>query len=163
MKRLWAPWRLEYILSEKPDCCIFCTMPAEEKDRENYILYRGRENFVIMNRYPYNNGHLMVIPYQHADVLEDLSDSILAEAMVLTRACCRIIKESMHAQGFNVGLNVGEAAGAGIKEHLHFHIVPRWAGDTNFMSVVEDTRIMPQHLTESYEQLLPGFEKLAEK
>ena len=160
MKRLWAPWRLEYILGDKPDCCIFCTMPAEEKDRENYILYRGRENFVIMNRYPYNNGHLMVIPYQHADILEDLSDSILAEAMVLTRACCRIIKEAMHAQGFNVGLNVGEAAGAGIKEHLHFHIVPRWAGDTNFMSVIEDTRIMPQHLTESYEQLLPGFEKL---
>ncbi len=160
MKRLWAPWRLEYILGEKPDCCIFCAMPAEDKDRENYILYRGRENFVIMNRYPYNNGHLMVIPYRHADVLEDLSDGILAEAMALTRECCRIIRESMHAQGFNVGLNVGEAAGAGIKEHLHFHIVPRWAGDTNFMSVVEDTRIMPQHLTESYEQLLPGFEKL---
>jgi ATP adenylyltransferase len=161
MKRLWAPWRLEYILGEKPGYCIFCTMPAEDKDRENYILYRGRENFVIMNKYPYNNGHLMVIPYKHAEIIEDFSDSELTEAMALTRECCRIMRDAMHPQGFNVGLNVGQAAGAGIKEHLHFHIVPRWEGDTNFMSVVEDTRVMPQHLTETYEQLRPGFEKLA--
>ena len=160
MKRLWAPWRMEYILGEKPDGCIFCAEPAEDKDEKNYILYRAEKCYVIMNIYPYNNGHLMVIPYKHVEDLEGLPDGTLAEMMSVTKKCCAIILERMSPHGFNVGVNVGDAAGAGIKEHLHFHIVPRWRGDTNFMSVVDDVRVMPQALRETYRQLLPGFKKL---
>ncbi len=132
MKRLWAPWRLEYILGEKPGYCIFCAMPAEDKDRENYILYRGRENFVIMNKYPYNNGHLMVIPYKHAEMIEDFSDSELTEAMALTRECCRIMRDAMHPQGFNVGLNVGPGGGRGHKGAPAFPYRPALGGGHQF-------------------------------
>jgi len=161
MKRLWAPWRMDYILGKKPDECVFCKEPKENKDKKNFILHRDKRCYVIMNIYPYNNGHLMVIPYKHVEDLESLPDATLAEMMALTKKCCTIMREAMKPQGFNVGINVGDAAGAGIKEHLHIHIVPRWHGDTNFMAVMDDTRVMPQHLKESYDLLLGGFKKLA--
>jgi ATP adenylyltransferase len=163
MKRLWAPWRLEYILSDKSKHCVFCTEPDESKDEKNYILYRAKRCYVIMNIFPYNNGHLMVIPYKHVEDLESLPDTTIREMMVVTKDCCRILRETMNPQGFNIGLNVGDAAGAGIKEHLHFHIVPRWHGDTNFMSVLDEVRVMPQHLRETYDLLRPKFKKLKEK
>lgn len=160
MKRLWAPWRMEYILGDKTAGCVFCTELKEDHDRKNYILYRGAKAFVIMNIYPYNNGHVMVIPYKHVETLEELPDSTLKEMMVLTKECCTILREAMNPQGFNVGVNVGAAAGAGIKEHLHIHIVPRWNGDTNFMSVMDDLRVMPQHLKETFDILEKGFKRL---
>lgn len=163
MKRLWAPWRLEYILGEKPGGCVFCTEPGEDADEKNYILHRDRLCYVIMNIYPYNNGHIMVIPYQHVQDLESLPDKTLAEMMLLAREACTIMRNAMGPHGFNVGINIGEAAGAGIKEHLHLHVVPRWENDTNFMAVLDDTRVMPQHLRESYDQMLPGFLELAKK
>ena len=163
MKRLWAPWRMEYILGDKSHGCVFCTELKEDHDRKNYILYRGLKAFVIMNIYPYNNGHLMVIPYKHVETLEELPDSTLKEMMVLTKECCTILREAMNPQGFNVGVNVGAAAGAGIKEHLHIHIVPRWNGDTNFMSVMDDLRVMPQHLKETFDILEKGFKRLKNK
>ena len=159
MKRLWAPWRIEYILGEKPKGCIFCNEPKEDEDEKNYILHRGTTCYVIMNIYPYNNGHLMVVPYQHVEELTGLPDDTLAELMVLTRLCCQVLKEAMNPQGFNIGLNIGEAAGAGIKEHLHQHIVPRWAGDTNFMAVVDEVRVMPQHLRETYNIVKKIFDR----
>jgi len=154
---------MEYILGEKPGFCIFCEEPKEDKDAEYFILHRDRLCYVIMNIYPYNNGHLMVIPYNHVETLEELEDDVLAEMMVLTRECCTIMRAAMNPEGFNVGINVGEAAGAGIKEHLHMHIVPRWSGDTNFMAAIDETRVMPQHLRETYDLLLPGFRALASK
>lgn len=163
MKRLWAPWRMEYILGPKPGHCIFCSEPGEDADHKNYILYRDRLCYVIMNIYPYNNGHIMVIPYQHVEDLESLPDDTLAEMMVLARESCAILRGASRPHGFNVGINIGAAAGAGIKEHLHLHIVPRWENDTNFMAVIDDARVMPQHLRESYDLLLPGFKELAVK
>lgn len=154
---------MEYILGKKPGHCVFCAEPDEQEDEKNYILYRDRLCYVIMNIYPYNNGHVMVIPYQHVEDLESLPDDTLAEMMVLARESCAIIRAASRPQGFNVGMNVGAAAGAGIKEHLHLHIVPRWENDTNFMAVMDDARVMPQHLRESYDILLPGFRELAAK
>jgi len=152
---------MEYILRDKNHSgCVFCTEPGEDKDAKNYILYRGVKCYVIMNIYPYNNGHLMVIPYKHVEDLESLPDATLKEMMILTRECCTVLREAMSPHGFNVGVNVGDAAGAGIKEHLHIHIVPRWNGDSNFMSVVDDVRIMPQTLRGCYKLLLPGFKKI---
>jgi ATP adenylyltransferase len=152
---------MDYILGKKPDVCVFCSEPMEDADARNFILHRDRLCYVIMNIYPYNNGHLMVIPYKHVEDMESLTDDVLSEMIVLTRECCAILRKTMNPKGFNVGLNVGEAAGAGIKEHLHMHIVPRWDGDTNFMAVMDDTRVMPQHLTDTYNLLLPGFRELA--
>ncbi len=152
---------MDYILGKKPERCVFCSEPEEDADERNFILHRDRLCYVIMNIYPYNNGHLMVIPYVHVEDLESLPDDVLSEMIVLTRECCAILRKAMNPKGFNVGLNVGEAAGAGIKEHLHMHIVPRWEGDTNFMAVMDDTRVMPQHLKETYDILRSGFEKLA--
>ena len=163
MKRLWAPWRMEYILGEKPSGCIFCKKPESDKDGKNFILHRAKHCYVIMNVYPYNNGHLMVIPYRHLDDMEALPDAVLKEMITVTKSCCSILRECMAPQGFNIGANVGEAAGAGISEHVHFHIVPRWRGDVNYMSVIDDVRVLPQALKDTYKQLLPHFKKLADK
>ena len=160
MKRLWAPWRLEYILGKRSGECVFCTEPLEDKDEKNCILHRGERCYVIMNIYPYNNGHLMVIPYKHVEDLESLPNTTLCEMTALVKECCSILREAIKPHGFNIGLNVGDAAGAGIKEHLHFHVVPRWRGDTNYMSVLDDVRVMPQHLKQTYDQLRPLFKKL---
>jgi len=157
MKNLWAPWRIQYILSEKPKGCFFCQAPKKGQDREVFILYRARHTYVIMNIYPYNNGHLMVVPYEHRPGLEGLPDAALAELMSITRYSLRCLREAMNPDGFNIGINIGTVAGAGLKEHLHVHIVPRWNGDTSFMAVLDEVRVIPQHIRETYELLWPIF------
>jgi ATP adenylyltransferase len=157
MKQMWAPWRIEYILGEKVVGCIFCDKIQEEQDAENLILHRGEHCFVIMNRYPYTNGHLMVAPYVHVDSPTRLDAATQAELMALTNRCLEVLAEAMHPQGFNLGMNIGAPAGAGIKDHIHMHIVPRWVSDTNFMPVFCDTRIIPEGLAQTYEKLKPLF------
>ncbi len=158
MKKLWAPWRIEYIRSPKEDGCIFCDKPAGDNEREDLILYRGEKVFILMNLYPYNNAHLMIAPYIHVDNTEELDADTYKEIMVLADQSMAILKETMDAQGFNFGANIGAAAGAGIEEHIHFHIVPRWAGDTNFMPVLGHTKVEVQGLQECYDLLRPPFD-----
>ncbi|MCL4491456.1 MAG: HIT domain-containing protein [Nitrospirae bacterium] len=157
MKVIWAPWRMEYILSEKEKDCLFCAKPGEDRDRDNLILCRGRHAYVIMNKYPYNNGHLMAVPYFHTSSFDGLSDDVLLELMKLARYSVDCLKRVFNPEGFNIGSNIGEVAGAGIKEHLHIHIVPRWAGDANFMAVVGEVRVIPEHILETYDKLRPVF------
>ncbi len=157
MKQLWAPWRIDYILSKKGPECIFCDLPAMDKDRDNLILHRGVSNFVIMNRYPYNNGHLMVVPFHHTSSFEGLDSETLSEMMALTRSCTEVLGEVMRPEGFNIGINIGTAAGAGIKEHLHMHVVPRWVGDSSFMAVLDEVRVLPEHLMETYDKIKRVF------
>jgi ATP adenylyltransferase len=148
---------MDYIKGKKPSGCILCDKPKEKKDPANLILKRGKHGFVMMNLYPYNNGHLMVCPYQHVDTLEALSDDALKNLMQLTKKSIAVLRKAFHPEGFNVGLNLGKAAGAGIEDHLHFHIVPRWVGDTNFMTAVSEIRVIPEDLVETYKQLKPHF------
>ncbi len=158
MEKLWAPWRMEYILSEKQQGCIFCEKPnLSEKERENLILFKGEYNFVIMNYYPYNNCHLMVVPYRHLSDLSLLTDPERLEMMNLVTKCAAILKEAVNCEGLNIGMNLGKIAGAGIDDHLHFHIVPRWSGDTNFMPVTGHTKVNSQGLYESWDLLKPYF------
>ncbi|MCD6555311.1 MAG: HIT family hydrolase [Chloroflexi bacterium] len=153
MKRLWAPWRMRYLTGEKEKGCIFCTRIAESRDRENYILYRGERGFLILNLYPYNNGHMMAVPYNHVASLEDLDTETLTELMLLVNKGLAALREAMSPQGFNVGVNIGEVAGAGVAGHVHIHVVPRWGGDTNFMPILADTRVVPELLDQTYERL----------
>jgi ATP adenylyltransferase len=157
MEQIWAPWRIEYILMEKPEGCILCEKPGQINDTLNYILYRGEKNFVIMNSYPYNPGHLMVAPYRHVANLEELTDEELHEHFRIVSRSIKALKELFNPGGFNIGMNIGKVAGAGIDEHVHTHIVPRWQGDTNFMPVVSDIRIVPEALAETYEKLKGKF------
>lgn len=162
-KPLWAPWRMEYLSGPKPtqsSGCVFCELPKEKNDKETLILHRGQNCFVIMNRYPYANGHLMVVPNTHTADFKSLTAAELGELGTLTQHCIRALEESYKCQGMNIGINLGEAAGAGIRYHLHQHIVPRWIGDNNFMPVIGDVRCMPQHLATSYDQLAPFFKRL---
>jgi len=156
---LWAPWRMEYILGEKEEGCIFCTKPKENDDRKNLILYRGDHNFVIMNKYPYNNGHLMVVPYRHTSDLESLTDQESLEMMNVISKAVQVLREAIRPEGFNIGINLGKIAGAGIDDHLHFHIVPRWAADTNFMPVVGQTKVISEALSETRDRLKEKFLK----
>lgn len=160
MKNLWSPWRMEYILSKKDKECIFCKKPAENIDRDNLILYRGVTAYIIMNKYPYNNGHVMIVPYVHTSELKGLADEIISELFILTRYTTECITKAFNPEGFNVGINIGGAAGAGIKEHLHIHVVPRWAGDTNFMPVIGEVRVIPEHILDTYDKLYPVFNML---
>lgn len=157
MKVLWAPWRMDYILSEKEKDCIFCVYPQRTDDRDTLILYRAAGVFVIMNKYPYNNGHLMVVPYHHASTLEGFPDDVLAELMTVTGYAVECLRKAFHPEGFNIGINIGEVAGAGIEEHLHIHIVPRWAGDANFMTITGEVRVIPEHILATYDKLYPVF------
>lgn len=160
MRNLWAPWRMEYILSEKkPRECLFCAAPKHGNDREMLILYRGELNYIIMNRYPYNNGHLMVVPFKHVSGLEELTEAEQCEMLKLTAFSIEGLKAAFGPDGFNAGVNIGKVAGAGIEEHLHMHIVPRWAGDTSFMSVLDEIRVIPQHVLETYDSLYPHFNR----
>ena len=152
MKVLWAPWRIQYITGEKEEGCIFCKKPKEGNDKKNLILYTGETSFIIMNRYPYSNGHLMAVPYKHTNNLSDLTEEERLELMNLTVKCTDIL-QAIRPDGFNIGMNLGRAGGAGIDDHLHYHIVPRWNGDSNFMSVIADVRVMPEYLEQTYETL----------
>jgi ATP adenylyltransferase len=158
--RIWAPWRLAYVKDASKDVeqgCIFCAKPAEEDDRENLIVHRGERCFVILNLYPYTNGHLMIAPFEHVAGLEDLPTETTAEMMALARRAIEVLKTSYEPHGFNVGFNQGRVAGAGVEHHIHMHVVPRWGGDTNFMPVLADTRVMPQTLEQSYQALKGAF------
>lgn len=159
---MWSPWRMAYVSAEKEHgfegpSCVFCDVPARHDDARTYILYRGARAFVIMNLYPYNNGHLMVVPYAHVDSLASLDQPTLNEMMALVQRSQAVLEGRMRPQGFNIGINQGRAAGAGIADHVHMHLLPRWVGDTNFMPALGDVRVMPQHLDETYSLLLPGF------
>ncbi len=157
MKQLWAPWRIEYILGPKPDTCVFCLPETTEEDEERLVLHRAGRAFVIMNRYPYNNGHIMVCPYRHVSELTELTREETHEIMDLVQRCSGILKQHFNCEGINVGLNLGKAAGAGIGEHLHFHLVPRWNGDSSFIAVMDDVRTVPQHIRETYRALQACF------
>ena len=143
-----------FIMGEKPMECIFCVKPAESRDRENFILYRGRRAFIMLNAYPYNNGHLLIVPYDHVASLEELDAETSAELMALVQRGIRALRALMSPNGFNIGANIGQAAGAGIADHVHIHVVPRWAGDTNFMPVVGSVRMIPELLETTYDKLL---------
>lgn len=160
MEILWAPWRMEYILSPKEDSCIFCTPLQQRDDRRNLILHRGKESFIILNRYPYTNGHLMVAPYRHIGLLEELSAEEVKDLMINIQLSIRVLKGAMSPHGFNIGANVGKVAGAGVESHVHFHVVPRWEGDTNYMPVLASTRVIPEHLQQTYDRLRDFLERL---
>jgi ATP adenylyltransferase len=158
--RIWAPWRLPYVkdaAKDKDEECIFCTKPAADDDVANFIVHRGERCFVILNTFPYTNGHLMVAPYEHTSALQDLDAETIAEMMGLSQQAMRRLEEAYSPNGYNVGFNQGRIAGAGFEGHIHMHIVPRWGGDTNFMPVLADTRVMPQALDQTYEALRGGF------
>lgn len=155
MRNLWAPWRMAFITPKtpQPQGCIFCTKPSEQRDVENHILYRGERCFVMLNLYPYNNGHLMIAPYKHLGSIENLEAQDLAEMMALVQRMLRVFRAAMKPDGFNMGINQGKVAGAGFADHVHYHIVPRWDGDTNFMPVLADIKVMPEHLDRVYAEL----------
>ena len=157
MERIWAPWRMDYILDEKPHGCIFCLDGCTDEDRQNLVLYRTPLSLVMLNRYPYTNGHLMVAPRHHTAELDSLTDVEMLDLFRTVRLCKSVLEEEASPQGFNIGLNLGRAAGAGIEDHLHIHIVPRWNGDTNFMTVVADVRVVPEGLLTAYDRLYPRF------
>ena len=159
MDHLWAPWRMAYIGADddKDKGCIFCVKPQEDRDEENLILYRGERCFVLMNLFPYNNGHLMIAPYAHIPDIEHLDAETLTDIMLTAQKSLAALRAALHPDGFNMGINQGTTAGAGIADHVHFHIVPRWNGDTNFMPVLADTKVMPDYLESTYHQLKPYF------
>ena len=158
--RIWAPWRLPYVKDASKDNeagCIFCIKPAEDDDEKNLIVHRGDRCFVILNLFPYTNGHLMVAPYAHLATLPELDAETVAEMMGLAQRAMTVLDQKYSPQGYNAGVNQGRVAGAGYEGHIHLHVVPRWAGDTNYMPVLADTRVMPQSLEESYEALKGEF------
>lgn len=162
MDTVWAPWRMTYILSEKDRNCFFCHKLREPaQDAANYVVYRGKEAFALLNIYPYNNGHLMIAPYAHVATLTALNSAQMLELFEITRRCEQVLRETMRPEGFNIGINVGKVAGAGVEDHLHIHIVPRWNGDTNYMTTIADTRVIPQQLEDAYELMMPYFSENA--
>ena len=154
MDKLWSPWRSKYIESFKPgneDCddkCLFCCIPGKNKDKENLVVHRGKFCYIIMNLFPYNSGHLLIIPYKHAASLKELDQDTYLECMNMLNLSCEILSDTIFPHGFNIGANIGRDAGAGIDQHIHFHIVPRWNGDTNFMPVIGNTTVLPEAMAE---------------
>ncbi|MEK7281640.1 MAG: HIT domain-containing protein [Chloroflexota bacterium] len=161
MRPLWAPWRSEYIQQGEPQGCFLCLTAQEDKDEANLILLRGHENFVLLNSYPYNPGHLLVAPYRHGVELEELTSEELAEHFQIVAKMVWLLRSVFSPQGFNIGLNIDRCAGAGVTDHLHTHIVPRWSGDTNFMPVLGQTKVISQALHDSYRQLKEGLKNLS--
>jgi ATP adenylyltransferase len=156
-QRIWAPWRLAYVKGDKTSECIFCTKPEAGDDEANLIVHRGELCFVILNAFPYTNGHLMVAPFEHIARIQDLELPALTEMMDLARQAMARLDDVYTPEGYNVGFNQGRVAGAGFEQHIHVHVVPRWGGDTNYMPVLGDTRVMPQTLEQSYEALQGAF------
>jgi len=158
MDHLWSPWRYQYVQSKKTEgACIFCRAAQSDKDDENFVVHRARKNYVILNLYPYSTGHLMVVPYEHVDLLQDAAPETLQEMILLVQQAQRHLKAIYRAPGFNLGMNLGESAGAGIAEHIHMHVLPRWPGDTNFMTTVAETRVLPEDLKVTWEKLRRAF------
>ncbi len=162
MERIFAPWRIRYILAPKPRDCVFCNA-LKMDEREALVVHKAKKSYVIMNRNPYNPGHVMVCPNRHLASLEDLSEEEMVEMMRLTNLAIKAIRHCMNPDGFNVGVNIGKVAGAGIAEHLHIHVVPRWNGDTSFMPVLADVQIVPEALEETYEKLRESFNILGDR
>lgn len=158
MKQLWAPWRLEYIQSPPADGCIFCAKVADPNDEEGLVVWRGERAFVVLNRFPYTSGHAMAVPYRHTADLDGLVPEEILDLWEAVRKTIRALQRAFRPDGFNIGINLGRAAGAGIEDHLHVHIVPRWCGDTNFMPVLADVKVIPQHLRETYRLLREAFD-----
>jgi ATP adenylyltransferase len=160
MKRIWTPWRMKYIQQHQPDNdCVFCAAAKMTDGPENLIVARGETAFVILNRYPYTSGHLMVLPYQHSDSFTALPVSTRAEIFELMSQAMIVLDRVYDPGGFNLGANIGSVAGAGIAEHVHFHVVPRWGGDTNFMSAVADTRVLPEELDQTYMRVVEAWQE----
>lgn len=157
MKTMWAPWRMEYILGDKDRGCIFCKALSEQDD---LTLYKGKATMVVMNKFPYINGHLLVAPTRHISFLDQLDKEEMGILLLTVEKSIGILKKIMNPDGFNVGLNLGKVAGAGVEEHLHFHVVPRWFGDTNALTVFADVRVIPEHIVATYGNLKPDFDKL---
>jgi ATP adenylyltransferase len=157
MNHIWSPWRMEYIESHKEEGCVFCSAQKMEDSAENLIAFRGDRAYVILNRYPYTSGHLMVVPFDHKPNLEELDPQTRAEMMELTTRCMTALRKIYHPEAFNMGANIGESAGAGVKSHVHIHIVPRWGGDTNFITVVGEVRVLPESLERTYERVRSAF------
>ncbi len=160
MDYIWTPWRYQYLTTPQPpgrDRCIFCVAAADSADREHLVVHRGSQNFVILNRYPYTSGHLMVVPYQHAASLEELDAATLAEMMLLAQTSERLLRGLYRPDGLNLGINLGRSAGAGILGHLHMHALPRWMGDANFMTVIGETRLLPEDLDITWQRLSEAF------
>jgi ATP adenylyltransferase len=162
MENLWAPWRMAFIepKTPPPPGCIFCTQPAAQQDEHYFILHRGKHCFMMLNLYPYNNGHLMVSPYEHTGLFEALNVETLTEMMEQAQLGVRALKKTMNPHGFNMGINQGTMAGAGFADHIHYHVVPRWNGDTNFMPVLADIKVIPEHLEVVYEKLRTAIAEL---
>lgn len=161
MKTLWAPWRMEYILSDKSnEECIFCPGSDRSRDESRLILYLDDSTIVLMNLYPYTNGHLLVAPVRHVPDLEKLTDEEFFNLTVMVKKSISILRKQSAPDGFNVGINIGKVAGAGVEEHMHYHIVPRWNGDHNYMTVLGEVRVIPEHIAETYRKLLPYFREL---
>lgn len=158
MDYLWSPWRYQYITNTKPlPGCIFCRLPQADQDETNYIIYRGQYSFIILNIYPYMTGHLLIIPFVHVALLSELSKEISDEMMDLAKRCQMAILQEYKPQGFNLGMNLGQSAGAGVAEHIHLHILPRWVGDINFTTTISETRVLPETLDSTYQRLKPYF------
>ena len=165
MDHLWTPWRYTYINKNEPEGakdeagqeCIFCQIAASDEDEKNLVVFRGRLNFILLNLYPYTNGHLMVAPYKHVAILGDAGDDVLTEMMLLTGAAERHLRAIYKPEGLNLGMNIGKCAGAGVAGHIHMHVLPRWTGDANFMSTVGETRVMPEELPETYRKVRAAF------
>ncbi|HSW58188.1 MAG TPA: HIT domain-containing protein [Dehalococcoidales bacterium] len=157
MERIWSPWRIQYIRSPEPAGCIFCDKPKELKDEANHILFHGHYNFVIMNAFPYNPGHLLVVPYRHIGVLEDMTEEERNEHYRIVSRWVGVLRAVTGTANFNIGMNLGRVAGAGIADHIHTHIVPRWNGDNNFMPVIGETRVISESMADIYRKLLQGL------
>jgi len=155
---LWSPWRYRYLTgAEKSEDCVFCRIAAEDSDERNLIVFRGQFNFVVLNRFPYTSGHLMVVPFAHAAALSDAEEATCAEMMRLVRTAEVRLKATYHPDGLNLGMNIGQSAGAGIAGHIHMHVLPRWYGDANFMTTVSETRVLPEELDVTWKRVRAAF------
>jgi len=158
MDCLWAPWRSTYVKEKRdPEVCIFCVAAQAGSGQDSLVVHRGQHNFIILNRYPYTSGHLMIAPYQHASRLSQIDSAAAAEMMYLAQKAEEVLQRAYRADGFNIGMNLGQAAGAGIEEHIHLHVLPRWIGDANFMTTVGATRVLPEDLKTSFEKIKEAF------
>ena len=160
MRHLWAPWRMAYLTADKTDGCFLCDKLAERADEANLIVYRGEHSFIALNLYPYNNGHLMIVPNRHVPSVESLTPEELLDLMLMVNLGLAALRNSMSPGGFNIGVNLGKAAGAGIEAHVHVHVVPRWHGDTNFMPVLSDTRVIPEGLGDTRRRIAESVETI---
>ena len=160
MKRIFAPWRYKYVSDPDAEGCIFCNAISSDDDIKSGVLFRGKFAFVIINKYPYNNGHVMVAPYKHTGNFEELSKEEMLEMSTLIQKWQEVLRKAMKPEGFNIGMNLGRIAGAGFEEHLHYHLVPRWGGDTNFMPIIGQTKVVPMSIEEAYDLLLESYKEI---